>query len=98
MPTVKQMPCTAVTNGLRQRFASPNGSMLPSGRGFTVAFGPKNFGMSRPAVKSSPTAQSTPTHWLSSLSRRVIASESWAIISGLNEFFFAVLSITIFIT
>jgi hypothetical protein len=52
--------------------------------------------MSRPAVKSEPTAQRTPTQRSGSLSRSVIASESCSIMSGVKEFFFAGLSMTIF--
>ena len=74
----------------------PNGSMLPTGSGLRVAVGPKNFGMSRPAVKFSPTAQMTPTHSVSSRSSSVSASDSCSIIAGLKEFFFVGLSITIF--
>ena len=42
------------TIGLRHWFANPKGSVLPSGRGLRVAVGPKNLGISRPAVKSLP--------------------------------------------
>ena len=45
-------------------------------RGRAVAFGPKNLGMSRPAVKSAPFAHNTPTHNSSSRSSSVMASES----------------------
>ena len=71
MPTVKQMPCTAVTTGLRRAGASAE-RVDRVGRGLDgVAVGPKNFGMSRPAVKWSPAAQSTPTHSSSSRSNAV---------------------------
>jgi hypothetical protein len=70
--------------------------MFSAGLGFAVAFGPKNFGMSRPAVKSEPTAQRTPTQRSGSRSRRVIASDNSSIMSGVKEFFFAGLSMTIF--
>ena len=76
MPIVNVMPCTAVTMGFEHRRRSPNGSTLSSGIGLAVAFGPKNFGMSRPAVKWSPSAQITPTQRSSRASKSVNASAS----------------------
>src|SRR6266436_186014 len=95
MPMVNTIPRTAVTIGLRHLFASPKTSILPSLRPHFSAFGPKNFGMSRPAVKSLPSAQITPAQYSSLLCKVVSASDICAIIWGLNEFFFAALSITI---
>jgi len=95
MPMVNTMPWTAVTIGLRHLFASPKTSILPSLRPHFSAFGPKNLGMSRPAVKSPPSAQTTPTQYSSLLCKVVSASDICAIISGLNAFFFAALSMMI---
>ena len=95
MPMVNTMPWTAVTIGLRHLFASPKTSMLPSLGPHVSAFGPKNFGISRPAVKSLPSAQTTPTQYSSLLCKVVSASDICAIISGLNAFFFAALSMMI---
>ncbi len=51
MPIVKVMPCTADTSGLRNRRPNPNGSTGagPSRCGVSAS-GPKNSGMSSPAV------------------------------------------------
>src|SRR5262249_936827 len=51
--------------------------------------------MSSPAVKSLPSAQTTPTQYPSLLCRIVSASDICAIIWGLNAFFFAALSMMI---
>jgi len=98
MPTVNTIPCTAVTIGLRHWRTRPKGSTLPSGIGVRFAPGPKNFGMSSPAVKSFPAAHSTPAHSASSRSSSVSASDSCSIIPGSKAFFFAGLSMTIFRT
>src|SRR5260221_3650950 len=95
MPTVYTMPCTAVTIGLWQRPLSENASILPGLLSMFSAFGPKNLGMSRPAVKSLPSAHTTPTQYSSFRSSTVMASDICAIICGLNEFFFVVLSMMI---
>jgi hypothetical protein len=60
MPMVKTMPCTAVTIGFRHCPFSANASTLPGVGSTLSAFGPKNFGISSPAVKL-PSAQTTPT-------------------------------------
>jgi len=89
------MPCTAVTIGFRHRPLSANASILSGGLSTFSAFGPKNFGMSRPAVKSVPSAHTTPTQKFSLRSSSVIASEICAIICGVKEFFLAGLSMMI---
>jgi hypothetical protein len=60
--------------------------------GFAVAVGPKNLGMSRPAVVCSPAGSMIATHRLSSFSKVVRCFDSWSISSGVMAFFFAMLS------
>src|SRR5574337_9532 len=91
-PTVNVRPCTAATMGFVQRRPSAKGSTFPGSRGLAVALGPKNFGMSRPAVVSAPAEQNTATHRSSSSSNTVRWSLSCSIISGEYEFFLAWLS------
>jgi hypothetical protein len=53
--------CTAVTIGFRHRPFSANASTLPGVGSTLSAFGPKNFGISSPAVMVPPSVQTTPT-------------------------------------
>jgi hypothetical protein len=59
-------PCTAVIMGFLHSTFKPKASALPSGMVCGLASGLKNFGISKPAVKLSPSAQSTPAHRSSS--------------------------------
>ena len=69
MPIVKQIPCTAVTIGLRHRLFSANASMLPGLISVFSALGPKNFGY-QPGRESAPSAQRTPTQIVRSVEKR----------------------------
>jgi hypothetical protein len=86
---------TAITAFSVRRF-SANGSMASAGGPTRLALGPKNFGMSRPAVVCSPAAHRTATHSSSSRSKAVSASLSATIISGTKAFVLRALSTTIF--
>src|SRR4030095_7680460 len=95
MPTVRQSPCTAATTGFMVRRFSAKGSTLSAGLSRRSRLGPKNFGMSSPAVVCSPAKARTATHSSSLRSNAVKASDSSLIMAGVKAFRLATLSTTI---